>query len=133
MKKDANQTLSFTLSKSERLKSKKTIDSLFSKGKSIFLYPFRIKYLPASEFNIHKNQFMVTVPKRLFKRAVDRNLLKRRIREAYRLNKPLYLSENESGDFLLIAYIYVAKEIHDFDLIQSKLIESLKRLKKDSK
>ncbi len=73
---------------------------------------------------------MVTVPKRNFKKAVDRNLLKRRVREAYRLNKPLYLNTEGSSEFLAIAYIYIAKEIHDFDLIQNKLIETLRRLDK---
>lgn len=128
MKKEANSSLSFNFPKKERLCSKKLIDSLFSNGKSIFLYPFRIKYLPAARSEIKNHQFLVTVPKKNFKRAVDRNIVKRRIKEAYRLNKPLYLNSEGTQENLLIAYIYVAKEIHDFELIESKLIESLKRL-----
>ena len=128
MKKEAISSQSFKFPKNERLCSKKLIDSLFSKGKSIFLYPYRIKYLSTSQVDIKNNQFLVTVPKKIFKRAVDRNLIKRRVREAYRLNKSTNLKSREPKEYLLIAYIYVAKEILDYDKIESKLIESLKRL-----
>jgi ribonuclease P protein component len=129
MEKEADSTLSYKFPKSERLSSKKLIDSLFANGKSIFLYPYRIKYLPASQLEVHSNQFLISVPKKLFKRAVDRNLIKRRVKEAYRLHKSTYLNPYQPKEFLVIAYIYVAKEILDYDLIESKLIESLKRLK----
>jgi ribonuclease P protein component len=129
MEKEADSTLSFKFPKSERLSSKILIDSLFANGKSIFLYPYRIKFIPAVEYEVKSNQFLISVPKKLFKRAVDRNLIKRRVKEAYRLHKSTYLNPGEPEEFLLIAYIYVAKEILDYDPIESKLIESLKRLK----
>lgn len=129
MEKEADNKLSFKFPKNERLCSKKLIDSLFANGKSIFLYPYRIKYLPASQFEVESNQFLISVPKKLFKRAVDRNLIKRRVKEAYRLHKSTFLNTEDQKEFLLIAYIYVAKEILDYQQIESKLIESLKRLK----
>ena len=129
MKTEADTTLSFKFSKQERLSSKKMIDSLFMNGKSIFLYPYRIKYLPVTNEQTQNNQFLISVPKKNFKKAVDRNLIKRRIKEAYRLNKGAYLNSQQTEKFLLIAYIYVAKDILDYDLLESKLIETLKRLK----
>ena len=129
MKKDADTTPIYKFPKKEKLCSKILIDSLFSNGKSIYLYPFRIKYSLSSDPDASNHQFLATVPKRNFKRAVDRNLLKRRIKEAYRLNKSLCLDFDDSGEFFNIAYIYIAKEIHDYQLMEAKLIDTLKRLK----
>ncbi|MFY0653639.1 MAG: ribonuclease P protein component [Cyclobacteriaceae bacterium] len=113
--------------KHERLSSKKLIDLLFNDGQSMFSYPFTIKFLAQSDIDNH--QVLISVPKKKFKRAVDRNLIKRRIKEAYRLNKAILADVKESSSYLLIAYIYTANEIHDFNFIESKLIKSLERLK----
>ena len=93
----------------------------------LFIYthskPFSCHLLrlePKPEFH----QILISVPKRNFKRAVDRNLLKRRIREAYRLNKSI-LVDNEK---LLIAYIYTAKEILAYAEIEKKLVAGLVKL-----
>jgi len=75
-----------TLGKNERLKSRKKIDEVFAKGKSKHFYPIRTVYLRDTEETAFPIQFTVSVPKRMYKTAVDRNLLKRRIREAYRKN-----------------------------------------------
>ena len=74
----------FTFKKSERLSQKKSIQELFDKGSSFYLYPFKVFFIP-SEAPDH--QILISVPKNIFKRAVDRNTIKRRIREGYRLNK----------------------------------------------
>ncbi|HEY8935640.1 MAG TPA: ribonuclease P protein component [Cyclobacteriaceae bacterium] len=114
----------YTFRKEERLNSEKDIQELFSKGSSFYLYPFKViqKDNPNQEQLFH--QILISVPTRNFKRAVDRNLIKRRIREAYRLNK----AEVSSSTKLLIAYIYTAKEILEFEQIQEKLVRTLKQL-----
>lgn len=115
-----------TLKKPERLSSKKDIQELFKNGSSFYLYPFKVITLPSTTSSIH--QVLFTVPKRNFKRAVDRNLLKRRMREAYRLHKHLLTTEPQ---VLSIAYIYTPKEIVDYATIAKPLEQSLSRIKKN--
>ncbi|WP_254448745.1 ribonuclease P protein component [Spirosoma rhododendri] len=82
-----------TFTKSERLCSKKILGELFTKGSTavgtFYLFPFRVLYLNKPEAADALPAIVITVPKRQFKRAVDRNLIRRRVREAYRLNKHL--------------------------------------------
>jgi ribonuclease P protein component len=111
----------FTLKKSERLSQEKLIQELFDKGSSFYLYPFKIFFIP-SPATI--NKVMVTVPKSIFKRAVDRNTIKRRIREGYRLNKTRLLPDK----FFSIAYIYTAKEILPSSFIHQKIVLSFDKL-----
>jgi ribonuclease P protein component len=111
----------FTLKKSERLSQEKLIQELFDKGSSFYLYPFKVLFLPS---NSPANQVMTSVPKSIFKRAVDRNTIKRRIREGYRLNKTKLLQDK----FFSIAYIYTAKEILPSALIHQKIVLSLDKL-----
>ena len=118
----------FTFPKTERLHSKKLIDALFLKGASFYLYPFSIRFMLADS-TVDTHQFMVSVSKRNFKRAVDRNRIKRLVREAYRLHKHDLQDLSVQGNHLLIAYIYTAKEIHTYNFIEKKLIGSFKRLK----
>src|SRR5688572_27071073 len=112
----------FSFPKSERLNKKKSIQELFNKGSSFYLYPFRVYFQPAPDLST--NQVLFSVSKRNFKRAVDRNQLKRRMREAYRLNK---LSIQGATKFQ-IAYIYTSKELLPVNQIQEKMLMSFKRL-----
>ena len=94
--------------KSEKLKSKITIDSLFSKGKSVSKYPLRLVYVE-SDFGIaedsdQKIKMGVSVSKKYFKRAVDRNYFKRVLRETYRLNKHLLIDNLEKPYAFMFFY-----------------------------
>lgn len=128
-----NPSLSFGFGKNERLCSRKSIDELFRQhDASASAYPLRIlaKFQPKSETKGDEIQILISVPRRNFKRAVVRNLLKRRIREAYRLQKhsvnwpPIYPQKQ-----LHIAFIYTAKEILPFQIIEKKLIWAVEKLK----
>lgn len=84
-----NKTYKQTLGKSQRIKHKKTMEALFKTGKKLKKYPLKLVYLELQDELLKPNdtlKFAVSVPKRLFKNAVDRNLLKRRIKEAYRIS-----------------------------------------------
>jgi ribonuclease P protein component len=109
--------------KEERLTKEKDIQELFEKGSSFYSYPFKVIHRDNPDQNYPSHQILISVPSRNFKRAVDRNLLKRRIREAYRLNKALLITSKK----FMIAYIYTPKEILPFDQIQEKLIKGFKR------
>jgi len=120
----------YKFSKEERLCSKKLLDELFHNGSSFLLYPFRVSWHPASlQVPV---QVVISVPKRRYKHAVDRNLLKRRIREAYRLHKFDLLYQPLAGHSsqLLLGISYVGKEILEFTVIEKKLKEVLKKLLK---
>lgn len=113
------------LRKSERLSSQKQIQALFSNGKSFNARPFAIRYLELAEPGQNEHQILVSVSKRNFKHAVDRNRIKRQIREAYRLNKHLLA---DLPDKYAIAYIYTFKKMIAYKELENKLIESLSRL-----
>lgn len=83
--------MDFSFSKDEKLKSKKVIDSLFSNGKSVAKYPLRLVYIEATEEQNVPLKMGVSVSKKHFKHAVDRNYFKRVLRECYRLNKNILI------------------------------------------
>lgn len=114
------------LPKHEKLKSKLEIDELFAHARSIKSFPLKLLYLTKDEADTSLGypKLLVSVPKKKFKRAVDRNLLKRRIREAYRLNKHKICDEKIKS----IGIIYVSNQIEPFKIIEDKLILALLRL-----
>ena len=102
----------FGFPKNERLCSKKTIDLIFESGENTFAYPIKVSYTLSIlvPYDIPE-QIMIVVPKKKFKRAVHRNAIRRKMREAYRLNKHLLLNSClENGKSLRIAFIYIASE-----------------------
>jgi ribonuclease P protein component len=114
----------FTFKKEERLSREKIIQELFEKGSSFYLYPFKVYFMQNPNPDSATHQVLISVSKKNFKRAVDRNSIKRRIREAYRLNKNLLPGQNK----LAIAYIYSVKEILPTAQIQERLVKTFKRL-----
>jgi ribonuclease P protein component len=116
--------------KKERLSSKKLIEELFDKGSSSYLHPFRLFFKPGPLLANQKfPQLLVSVPKRNFKKAVDRNRLRRQIKEAYRINKNNIFSDIGENIPPHIAILFTAKEKLPFKLLEEKLILILKRLK----
>ena len=113
--------MNFTYPKNERLKSKTTIGLLFSEGKSVSKYPLRLVYRQAEADSGEKIKIGVSVSKKYFKRAVDRNYFKRVLRETYRLNKHL-LWENVQQPYSLM-FFYQTKDKLSYEEINTKTIQ----------
>lgn len=124
-----------TLSKNERLKSYKRIRILFAGGEKFRVSPllvyYRLQHEPSNEDSVSASplQMGVSVSSRHFKRAVDRNLLKRRIREAYRLQK-IVLKDllAEKGIAMDVFFVYIEPEITDYETIFKSMTHALKSL-----
>ena len=117
--------MNFTYPKNEKLKSKITIDLLFSNGKSVSKYPLRLVFVK-SDYGIpeHSDQNLkmgVSVSKKYFKHAVDRNYFKRMLRETYRLNKHL-LIDNLDKKYAFM-FFYQTKDRLSYEEINTKTIQ----------
>lgn len=113
--------MNFTYPKNERLKSKTIIGLLFSDGKSVSKYPLRLVYRLAEADSEEKIKIGVSVSKKYFKRAVDRNYFKRVLRETYRLNKHL-LWDNVEQPYSLM-FFYQTKDKLSYEEINTKTIQ----------
>lgn len=119
--------------KEERIVSNLLIETLFEKGNSLSLnaYPLRAVYVKTE----HREgcapvQLLISVPKKKFKHAVDRNRVKRQIREAYRNNKSLLEGTVEEGQMLLIAIIWLSDKHFATKEIEKRVISLLKQMAK---
>ena len=110
--------MNFTYPNHQKLKSKTTIDSLFSEGKSVSKYPLRLVYVENTEPNAEVIKMGVSVSKKYFKKAVDRNYFKRILRETYRLNKAILLENNEKNYAFM--FFYQTKERLSYTEIELK-------------
>lgn len=113
--------MSFTYPKNEHLKSKTTIGLLFSEGKSVSKYPLRLVYRAGEENQEEKIKIGVSVSKKYFKKAVDRNYFKRVLRETYRLNKHLLLENLEQS--YSIMFFYQTKDRLSYQEINTKTVQ----------
>jgi ribonuclease P protein component len=113
--------MSFTYPKKEKLKSKTTIDLLFSEGNSVSKFPLRLVYVENKEANAVLLKMGVSVSKKYFKKAVDRNYFKRVLRETYRLNKHILLDALEKP--YAVMFFYQTKEHLSFQEIEEKTIQ----------
>ncbi len=111
--------MKLTFSKKEKLKSKTLIEQLFTEGKSVSAYPLRLVYMPADLKDGELFKTGVSVSKRNFKRAVDRNRIKRLMRESFRLHKYDYIN-NMSVPYAFMI-LYIGKEKPSFDQVESKM------------
>lgn len=119
----------FSLHKNERLCSRKIIGDLFTSGESFLAYPLKVVFLKTELPADIQAQVSFSVSKRNFKRAVKRNLLKRRMREAYRLNKPGFYEELATKDVrIAVMFVYVGKDVSDYPAIEKGMILALKKI-----
>lgn len=116
-----------SLSKSERLSSKKKIELLLKTGNHFFQFPFKVVFLRNDNSNERIHQFLPVVSKKKHRKAVDRNRIKRLIRESYRKNK-LILASQSSNTVYYIALIYVHHKILTYSFIEQSIIDILSRI-----
>ena len=126
-----NMAREFTFGKSERLKSRKSIDQLFSEGKKILAAPFRILYLILPQSTSPYLLFGIGVSSKNFKKAVDRNRIKRLTKEAWRLQKnDLQERLKATQKKLNVFFIYTGKDLPQYDDVYKKTGTILKKLDK---
>ena len=115
--------MNYRFPKSEKLRLKKDLERLFAEGSSSFKYPITIRFLKYEGKGT--NLCAVSVPKKRFKKAVDRNRIKRQMREAYRLNKHLFQNENRHFHLMLV---YSNDEKLEYKVIEKAIQKLLKGL-----
>lgn len=117
--------MEFGFPKEQRLCSRRIINGLASEGKVLFKYPFKVYYKPGEA---DAPRYVVSVPKKSFKRAVWRNTLKRRTREAIRLNQTAVLG-GFKADYL---FVYIARDERPFEEIQAAVVDILTKSAKNA-
>ena len=121
--------LTYTFNKQEKLKSRKLTKQLFAEGKSFLVFPIKVVYLPIIESSDFPIKIGVSASSRTFKHAVDRNRIKRVLKEQYRLNKaPLHKFIINQQQQIAVFFIYINKTLPEKDLIEKKLPIIIKKL-----
>ena len=121
----------FSLSASERIKSKKNIETLFRSGEAFFAFPYRVVFIHNDVQPNSGLQMAVSVPKRFFKRAHDRNRVKRLTREAYRHQKQGLLQLVQAkGVSLQVMFVFQGKEMPDYKTCYNAVKKALNEIHK---
>lgn len=119
---------------SQKLKSRKTIATLFESGKTMKAYPIRAVYsiIPYNpEYHAAHIQMGISVPKRSFKKAVDRNRIKRQVRESYRMHHAQLIQlAKEKNIYLALMTIYIDRKEPDYEYLDKKVINLIEQLSK---
>jgi ribonuclease P protein component len=119
----------FTYNKKEKLKSRKQLEALFNKGKTFLVFPIKVFYLLPNTTIDNTVKTGVGASSRNFKKAVQRNRIKRLLREAYRLNKqPLHKFLETYNRQLVVFLLYIDKQMPQKNVIQSKMPLALEKL-----
>ena len=113
--------------KTEKLKSRTMLNELFTKGRSFSVFPLKAFYVVTGE---DKNiKVGVGVSARNFKKAVDRNRIKRMLRECYRLNKlPLHATVETKQKGVSVFFLYLGKELPEYPMLNEKMQAAIKKL-----
>ena len=124
------QPIRYTFKKSERLCSRILMDRLFQgDNRSVSAYPIRAVFLPVESTAQQGVSVLISVPKKRFHDAVDRNRVKRQLREAYRKHKHALISRMaERGEGLLIAFVYVSPQIESTEHIEKRMVRLLDKI-----
>ncbi len=121
----------YRLGKKHRLRSSLAIARLFDEGKGFFKFPLKVRYLVLDTETEPGLSCAFVVPKRSFKKAVDRNQIKRHMREAFRLNKHVILDEMRSGEKIEMIWIYADRRILPSRVFVKAALQIFNRLVKE--
>lgn len=125
--------MDYKLKKDEKLCSRAAVERLFGEGKSLMAFPLRAAYRvrPRGE---HPVQFLISIPKKRIRKAVARVTLRRRVREAYRLNRRelLQMPLEQAGWGVDIAFVYLDSTLAPYSVINEKMISLLTRISQDA-
>ena len=128
-------TVRHTFKKSERLCSRILMDRLFQgDNRSVSAYPIRAVFLPVEPTAQQGVSVLISVPKKRFKHAVKRNLVKRQIREAYRHHKHILtdaLEQRETPQKMVMAFIWLDNKVHDTEEVEIKVKKLLYHIAED--
>ncbi|MDF1698980.1 MAG: ribonuclease P protein component [Saprospiraceae bacterium] len=120
----------FSFPSAEKLKSRKTIGQIFSEGFAVKSYPVRIQFIFHSIDHCPAAQVGVSVPKRSFKKAVDRNRIKRQLREIYRLHKKEFIKKLERKNVkIAMMIIYTGKVKPDFESLTTSTLKAMAKIR----